>query len=400
MIPFVDLKTQYRSIQTEIEEAIRSVLETGEYILGTEVKNFESEFAQYCGAAEAIAVNSGTSALHLAMLAAGVGPGDEVITVPCTFTATVAAIRYTGARPVFVDIKPETYTIDPEQVERAITSRTKAILPVHLYGQMADMNPILSIARQHGLVVVEDAAQAHGAESEGRRAGSLGDLGCFSFYPSKNLGAYGEAGAIVTSNPEFARTARMLRDWGQSGRHQHVLRGFNYRMEGFQGAILRVKLRHLPAWIEARQKHGSQYSAWLEEAGFQAPQVRPGSTHVYHVYAMRVPDRAAFQELLTAQGIQTGIHYPVPVHLQEAHRDLGYAPGDFPHSEAVAAEEMSLPMFPELTEAQVRAVVDGLITARRSLYPAQHAWPGELVKSGVDAGIRETAVTEEVITRR
>ena len=253
MIPFVDLKAQLRPIKAEIVAAIDRVLESGQFVLGAEVEAFEDEFARYCGAQNAVAVNSGTSALHLALLAAGVGPGDEVITVPHTFVATVAAICYTRARPVFVDIEPRSYTIDVGHIEGAVTERTKAILPVHLYGQPADMDPIMDIARRRGLVVIEDAAQAHGAEYKGRRVGSIGDIGCFSFYPGKNLGACGEGGAVTTNNTEYARTIRMLRDWGQDRKYNHALKGFNYRMDGIQGAILRVKLNDLDKWTLARR---------------------------------------------------------------------------------------------------------------------------------------------------
>src|SRR3954462_7768528 len=251
MIPLVDLRAQYLSIKSDVDAAFLRVMETGQFVLGEEVEAFEREFAAYSGAADGIAVNSGTSALQLALMAAGIGANDEVITVPFTFVATVAAIGYIGARAVFVDIDPATFTMDVAQLERAITSRTKAIVPVHLYGQPADMDPIMDIARRHGLVVIEDAAQAHGAKYKGRPVGSIGDMGCFSFYPGKNLGAYGEGGAVTTSNPEFARSIRVLRDWGQDRKYHHVLRGYNYRMEGFQGAVLGVKLRHLDRWTDA-----------------------------------------------------------------------------------------------------------------------------------------------------
>ncbi len=257
-VPYLDLKVQYQSIKPEIDAAIAGVLDSCQFVLGAEVAAFEQEFAAYCGAAECIALNSGTSALHLALLAAGVGPGDEVITVPFTFVASVAAVIYAGARPVLVDIDPRSFNMDPAAIEAAITPRTRAILPVHLYGQPADMDPIMEVARRHGLVVIEDAAQAHGAKYKGRTVGSIGDIACFSFYPAKNLGAYGEGGAVTTSNLEYARTIRSLRDWGQDGKYHHVLRGYNYRMEGFQGAILRVKLRHLEQWTEARRARSDQ----------------------------------------------------------------------------------------------------------------------------------------------
>jgi dTDP-4-amino-4,6-dideoxygalactose transaminase len=356
LIPFVDLRAQYSSIRNEIEPAIRAVLESAEFVLGREVAAFESEFAAYCRTDHAIGTNSGTSALHLALLAADVGPGDEVITVPFTFVATVAAIVYTGARPVFVDIDPRTFTLDPRALEAAITSRTRAILPVHLYGQTADMDPILEVARRHGLVVIEDAAQAHGAEYKGRRAGSIGDLGCFSFYPGKNLGAYGEGGMVTTHDAAYARKIRMLRDWGAERKYEHVLKGYNYRLEGLQGAILRVKLRHLEAWTEARRATAARYDELLGATPVPTPHAAAWARHVYHIYAIRTLERASWQEALHAQGIQTGIHYPVPIHRLPAYADLGYRAGQFPHAEQAADQVLSLPMFPELTREQCETV--------------------------------------------
>lgn len=360
MVPFVDLKAQYLSIKAEVDLAIQGILDTCQFTLGKEVVAFEEEFAAYSGSSFGCGVNSGTSALHLALLAAGVGPGDEVITVPFTFVATVSAIHYTGAKTVFVDVDPETFTMSPETIESAITPRTKAIVPVHLYGQPADMDPILAVARKHGLVVIEDAAQAHGAEYRGRRIGSLGDLGCFSFYPGKNLGAYGEAGMVVTSNPEFARTIRMLRDWGAEKKYHHVLKGYNYRMEGIQGAVLRVKLRHLEKWTEARRAAAKRYDELLSGTAFNAPFVRDDVRHVFHVYAIRVQKREELQAWLSSQGIQSGIHYPIPVHLLPAFADLGYKAGDFPNAEVAAAEVLSLPMYPELTAGDQQQVVSAL----------------------------------------
>ncbi len=356
MIPFLDLQAQYASIKTDIQAAVNKVFETGQFVLGDEVAAFESEFAHYVGADQGIAVNTGTSALHLALLAAGVGPGDEVITVPFTFVATVAAIGYTGARPVFVDIDPKSLTLDVAQLEAAITPRTKAVVPVHLYGQSADMDPLLAIARKHGLIVIEDACQAHVAEYNGRRVGSLGDFGCFSFYPGKNLGACGEGGIVVTSNPKYAETMRMLRDWGQSKKYHHVLRGYNYRMEGLQGAILRVKLRHLDAWTDSRRSRAAEYNRFLREADVERPMEMPYARHVYHIYAVRTRDRVELQRTLQSYGVHTGIHYPIPVHLHEAWRDLCYVAGDFPHSERAANEVLSLPMYPELSNIQVEFV--------------------------------------------
>jgi dTDP-4-amino-4,6-dideoxygalactose transaminase len=356
VIPFVDLKAQYASLKDEVNSAIQGVLESCQFTLGSEVAAFEKEFAAYCHAEQGIAVNTGTSALHLALLAAGVGPGDEVITVPFTFVATVAAVHYCGARPVFVDIDPRSFTMDVSAIEAAITPKTKAILPVHLYGQPADMDPILQIARKHKLVVIEDAAQAHGAEYKGRRAGSLGDMGCFSFYPGKNLGAYGEGGMVVTNNPDYTRTIRMLRDWGAERKYEHVLKGFNFRMEGIQGAVLRVKLRRLEAWTEARRAAAARYDRLLSGTGVATPASMPYARHVYHIYAIRTPNRQAWQQALGDQGIQTGIHYPFPIHLLPAYADLGYVRGQFPHAERAAEEVLSLPMFPELTPAQSETV--------------------------------------------
>jgi dTDP-4-amino-4,6-dideoxygalactose transaminase len=352
MIPFLDLKAQYQSIKKEIDEAISNVLESTQFVLGNEVAAFENEFATYCNARYGIGVNSGTSALHLALLATGVGAGDEVITVPFTFVATVAAIGYTGAKPVFIDIEPDSFTIDVNQIEKAITKQTKAILPVHLYGQPADMDPILEIAQRYGLTVIEDAAQAHGAEYKGRRVGSIGDLGCFSFYPGKNLGAYGEGGMVVTNHENYAHTIKLLRDWGQERKYHHVLKGYNYRLEGIQGAILRVKLRYLESWTKARQSHAQQYDKQLANSGVQIPKVMPYSRHVYHIYAVRTTQRNDLQQQLQQQQIQTGIHYPVPVHLMPAYADLGYQVGDFPQSELAAKEVLSLPMYAELQESQ------------------------------------------------
>lgn len=361
MIPFVDLKAQYASIKPEIEAAVRGVLESSQLILGPEVEAFEHEFAAYCQARHGIGVNSGTSALHLALLAAGVGPGDEVITVPFTFVATVAAIGYTNARAVFVDIDPKTYTMDVSAIESAITEHTKVILPVHLYGQPADMDPILEIARKHGLIVIEDACQAHGAEYKGKRTGGIGDLGCFSFYAGKNLGACGEGGMVTTHDDEYARKIRMLRDWGAERKYDHVLKGYNYRLEGLQGAMLRVKLRHLEAWTEARRAAAARYDRLLADSPVPTPYVADYARHVYHLYEIRTPARSAWQQALLAQGIQTGIHYPTPVHLLPAYADLGYGAARFPHSETAAAEVLSLPMFPELTEEQTEAVASAVI---------------------------------------
>jgi dTDP-4-amino-4,6-dideoxygalactose transaminase len=361
VIPFVDLKSQYLSIKPEVDAAIQGILDSCAFTLGPEVVAFEKEFAAYSGADIGVAVNTGTSALHLALLAAGVGRGDEVITVPFTFVATVSAIDYTGATPVFVDIDPVTFTMDVTQLEAAITDRTKAIIPVSLYGQPADMAPLLEIARRHGLVVIEDACQAHGAEYDGQRSGSLADMTCFSFYPGKNLGAYGEGGMVVTNNADYARTIRMLRDWGAEKKYHHVLKGYNFRMEGMQGAVLRVKLRYLEGWTQARRTAAAHYDRLFEGTGVVAPKAASYARHVYHIYAIRTKHRQAWQEALLAQGIQSGIHYPTPVHLLPAFADLGYKAGQFPHSEQAANEVLSLPMFPELTAAQCEEVARAVV---------------------------------------
>lgn len=355
-VPYLDLKAQYRSIKTEIDAAVGKVLESSQFVLGPEVAAFEQDFAAYCSTSDCIAVNSGTSALHLALLAAGVGPGDEVITVPFTFVASVAAILYTGARPVLVDIDPRTFTIDPNAIERAITRHTKAIMPVHLYGHPADMDPILEIARRHKCVVVEDAAQSHGAKYKSRPVGSIGDIGCFSFYPAKNLGAYGEGGAVTTSNLDYARSIRLLRSWGEDRKYHHLLRGYNYRMEGLQGAILRVKLRHLEKWNEARRDIAKQYAESLAGCGLQLPSEMPWARHVYHLYTVRSSERDGLQAALQSEGIQTAVHYGTPVHLQPAYADLGYAAGEFPEAERAAKEVLSLPIYPELSSDQVATV--------------------------------------------
>ena len=359
MIPMVDLKAQYYSIKEEIDLAIANVLETSQFILGSEVAAFETEFAAYCNCEYAVGLNSGTSALHLALLATGIGPGDEVITSPFTFVATVAAIGYTGATPVLVDIDPKTFAIDIDKIERALTARTKAIVPVHLFGHPVDMDPLVELAAVRKLTIIEDAAQAHGTEYKGKRAGSMGTAGCFSFYPGKNLGAFGEGGAVVTNHAELARTIRMLRDWGAETRYHHVLKGYNYRLEGLQGAILRVKLRHLEKWTEARRSRARQYSGLLHSSSFLTPSEQAYARHVFHVYAIRVrKNRDGLQRHLNGKGIQAAIHYPVPVHLMPAYSDMGYRLGDFPEAEKAAAEVLSLPLYPELTENFMREVVD------------------------------------------
>ena len=363
MIPFVDLPAQFKALKPEIDVAVARVFENAQFILGPAVTAFERDFAAFCQTSEAIGVNSGTSALHLSLLAAGIGPGDEVITVPFTFVATVAAIEYAGAKPVLVDVEPDFLTMDPAKIEAAITPRTKAIVPVHLFGQPADMDPIMDIARKHNLVVIEDACQAHGSEYKGARCGSIGQIGCFSFYPGKNLGAYGEGGAVVTSNPDVATKIRLLRAWGEETRYEHKYRGFNYRMDGVQGAILGVKLRHLDAWTEARRRNAAEYGRQLAETSVALPRERRDARHVYHLYVVRLQQRDSWRDRLNGAGVQTGVHYPIPVHLQPAYRDLGYSAGDFPVCEQASREVLSLPMFPELTAAQISEVASALRTS-------------------------------------
>ncbi len=356
MIRFLDLPAEYHELKTEMDAAVARVFESGQYVGGPEIAALEEEFAGYCGARYGVAVNSGTSALHLALLTAGIEPGDEVITVPFTFYATVAAIGYVGAIPVYVDIDPATFNMDPAKIEAAITERTRAILLVHLYGQCADMDPILEIARRHGLRVIEDAAQAHGAEYRGRRAGSIGDIGCFSFYPTKNLGAAGEGGMLTTNNPEYAGTAALLRSWGEEQRYRPRLKGFNYRLPSIQAAVLRVKLRRLEQWTEARRDRAAEYDGWLEHSGVTRPQARGDGRHVYCLYTIRAADRDALQRGLEAAGIQTAVHYPLPIHLMPAYAEPRYKAGDFPVAEACAKTVLSLPLHAHLSPREAEEV--------------------------------------------
>ena len=373
MIPVVDLRKQYESIKDEIDDAITGVVDSMQFILGPEVAKFEEEFAHYCQTKFAFGVNSGTSALHLAMLAAGIGPGDEVITVSYTFVATAAAVCYVGARPVFVDIDPNTCNMDVAQIEAAITPRTRAIMPVHLYGNCADMDPILELARQHNLLVIEDAAQAHGAEYKERRAGSMSEMASFSFYPGKNLGAYGEAGAVVTNNEQYAETIRQLRDQGQSEKYFHTMVGYNYRMEGLQGAVLGVKLRHLDNWNIARRNHAAVYRRELAETGLRLLDELSDYNPVYHIFPLFTPQRDELREHLHSDGIATGLHYPIPVHLQPGYRHLGYQEGDLPETERACKEVVSLPMFPELEPEQVSRIADSVRTFCRHSVEAVHS---------------------------
>jgi dTDP-4-amino-4,6-dideoxygalactose transaminase len=345
-------------MRDELETAIREVIDSSAFAGGPFVAKFEEEFATFCGAANSIGVGNGTDALWLALLALGIGAGDEVITAPMTFMATAEAISYCGAKPVFVDIDERTYTLDPDLLDRAITSKTKAIIPVHLFGQTADMDTILEIAKRRGLPVIEDACQAHGAEYRGRKAGSMGIAGCFSFYPGKNLGALGEAGAVVTNSEELKNKIQMLREHGQAKKYYHSLIGWNARMDGIQGAALSVKLKHLDRANEARRAHARFYDQQLAEVeGVILPTQADYARHVYHLYVVRLQDRDRVLQAMAARGISCGIHYPIPVHLQEAYRFLGHGKGSFPVAERCAEEFLSLPMYPELTSTQLEAVV-------------------------------------------
>lgn len=355
-IPFVNLKVQYETLKDEVAEAIRGILDSAQFIGGEALASFERDFAAYCQVRHARGVANGTDALHLALRALGIGHGDEVITTAHTFIATAAAIVATGARPAFVDIDPDTCTIDPRMIERALTDRTKAIVPVHLFGQPADMDPIKDIARRRGLYVIEDAAQAHGAEYQGVRTGALGDVACFSFYPGKNLGAYGDGGAITTNNAAIAERIERLRDHGRTNHYSHAEIGFNSRLDALQAAILQVKLRRLDEWNANRRRAAEWYAAELAQSGIRTPFVRKGSTHVYHLYVIATNERDAIRNKLNEAGVATGIHYPVPLHLQPALVHLGYRHGDLPYCEAMAAQSLSLPMFPELTRDQVRRI--------------------------------------------
>jgi dTDP-4-amino-4,6-dideoxygalactose transaminase len=359
-VPFLDLKAQYAALEPQIRQAVLETIASGTYVLGPKVAAFENAFAEYHGARHCIGVNSGTSALHLALLAAGVGPGDEVITVPMTFVATSWAISYLGARPVFVDVDPVTYTMDVSRVERAISQWTRALLPVHLYGQPADLGPLREISQRHGIPLIEDAAQAHGAAYQGKSVGTWGQSACFSFYPGKNLGAYGEGGAILTNDDAVMTRIRRLRDHAQAERYHHDEIGFNYRMDAIQGAILGVKLKHLEKWTQARRRLAQRYRRLLRHLPLTLPSEAEDRRHVWHLFVVQTPLRNGVQEALQARGIQTGLHYPRPVHLQKAYRDLGYQAGAFPVTERIARECLTLPLYPEMTDEQQDAVCAAL----------------------------------------
>lgn len=371
MITFSDLYGQNNSIRTEIEEAIGDVIQSSQFILGASVEKFERNFASFCKTEYSVGVNSGTSALHLALLALGLKPGDEVITTAHTFVATVAAILYTGATPVLVDIDPDRFTINPDILEKAISNRTKAIIPVHLYGQPADMGSIMEISNIHGIPIIEDAAQAHGAEFKGMRAGAMGLMGCFSFYPGKNLGALGEAGGIVTNDKKIFDRLRSMRDWGQTEKGRHQYPCFNYRMDGIQGAVLDVKLRYLNKWNSQRQRLAEAYDRLLRQSNhlinIELPRRFPDSQHVYHQYVIQVDERDMFRDKLLRLGVQTGVHYPLPIHLQPGFRSLGYKQGDFPNAERVTSRAVSLPIYPELPEKTIEKVADAIEVSINSI---------------------------------
>jgi len=399
-IPFLDLKTQFREIEHEVLPMVKEAMENAAFIGGPQVSGFETEFAAFCESKYCAGVNSGTDAIRFALMAAGVGPGDEVITVPHTFIATTEAISQVGARPVFVDIDPKTYNMDPKKLEEYLTRRLgvgststqkqepstqhpahstrhpasgtqhqepglqqqpKAVLPVHIYGQPADMDPILEIAKKNNLVVIEDACQAHGSLYKGRKAGSMGLVGCFSFYPGKNLGAYGEGGAVVTQSEEIASKIRMIRDHGQAKKYYHDLEGYNGRLDAIQAGVLRIKLKRLANWNESRRRNAQYYNELLSQIkGVTVPREMDGCRHVYHLYVILVDDRDGLQKYLNEKGVGTGLHYPVPLHLQKAYADRGYKEGDFPVTESVAKRLLSLPMFPELTKAQIEYVAQNI----------------------------------------
>jgi dTDP-4-amino-4,6-dideoxygalactose transaminase len=359
-IPLVDLKAQYLNIRQEIDTAIKEVFDNTAFILGEKVEDFEKKFADLCGTKYCVGVNSGTSALRIALLALGVKPGDEIITTPFTFIATTEAISHIGAIPVFVDIDDKTFTIDPKKIEEKITGKTKAIIPVHLFGQCADMDPILEIARKHNIRVIEDAAQAHNASYKGKKAGSMGFASCFSFYPGKNLGAYGEAGAICTNDEEFAKKSILLRQHGEIKRYYHDIIGDNCRMEGIQGAVLGVKIKYIEEWNEKRRSNAKKYNELLEKFNLTCPFEAGYAKHIYHLYTIRIENRDELRDFLGEKGISTGIHYPIPIHLQKAYESLGLKEGSFPVSEKVANEILSLPMFPELTEEQIQYIASSI----------------------------------------
>ena len=352
-VPFMDLATQYRDLETQILPAVQSICERAQFILGEDVELFEREFATFCEAEFAIGVDSGTSALELILRALGIGQGDEVITTANTFIATALSISSTGAKPVFVDIDPDTHTIDVNSIEEAVTEKTKAIIPIHLYGHPADMDPINEIARIHKLAVVEDSCQSHGARYKGKRAGSMSHASAFSFYPGKNLGAFGDAGIVVTNREDLAQDIRMMRNYGQEKKYHHLVEGYNRRLDTLQAAVLRVKLNYLQEWNESRRQHARVYCDQLRDCPLILPVEAEHAESVYHLFVVRTEKRDALNDFLNERGVTAGIHYPIPVHLQPSYKDLGYAKGDFPISERYADEILSLPMYPELNSGQI-----------------------------------------------
>ena len=357
-INFVDLKRQYSNIKDDIDGAIQRILDNTSFILGKEVEEFEKEFAEYCGVKYCVGVDSGTSALSLALKSLGIGKGDEVITVPNTFIATTLAISSTGASVKFVDINPDTYNIDVAKLENAISDKTKAIMPVHLFGQPANMDKVLEIAKEHNLRVVEDACQAHGAEYKGKKTGSMGDVACFSFYPGKNLGAYGDGGALMTNDEELRDKLIALRNYGSKIKYHHPIKGFNNRLDAIQAAVLRVKLKHLDKWNEKRRKNAQLYNELLRNGNLEAPIEERSGKHVYHLYVIRTKQRDKLAEFLGSRGISTGVHYPIPIHLQKAYEELKLGKGSFPITEKYAGEILSLPMFAELEDEEIKYVAD------------------------------------------
>ncbi len=360
-IPFIDFKEQNRLIQTEVDLGFKKVMEKGDFILGEQAHMFEESFSKYCEAQYGVGVNSGTDALHLAMAALDIQDGDEVIVPTHTFIATALCVSFCRAKPVFVDIEDDTYNIDPKAIEKAITKKTKAIIPVHIYGQPANMDEIIAIARKHGIKIVEDAAQAHGSRYKGKRVGSLGDVACFSFYPTKSLGACGDAGMIVTNDKAIYEKALMLRDYGRKGRYEHKIKGTNSRLDTIQAVVLNAKLKHLDQWNEMRAKNAAYYAELLKPlTGVVAPITKSDRTHVFQTYAIRLPNRDKVMTSLQAKGIGALIHYPISLHLQEAYAELGYKRGSFPIAEKVADEILSLPMFPHMNKEQIETVVGAL----------------------------------------
>jgi dTDP-4-amino-4,6-dideoxygalactose transaminase len=370
-VPLVDLRAQHAAIAAEVEDAVHQVMERGDFILGQDVESFEAEFAEYCRVGHAVGVDSGLSALELGLRALGVGPGDEVITPANSFIASSSAISFTGATPIWVDCDPDTYCIDVHAARSAVTKRTKAVMAVHLYGQPADMDAVQAIAADHGLKVVEDACQAHGARFGGRRAGSLGDFAAFSFYPAKNLGAYGDAGILTTNDVELAERVRLMRNYGQRRKYDHVTMAWNRRLDTIQAAVLRVKLRHLDGWNEARRRHAARYDQLLAGCGLTLPRAGPQVEHVFHQYVVQTPGREPVAAALAERGIATGMHYPIPIHLQEAYHGLGVGTGSFPVTEEAAGRLLSLPMYPELRPDQVERVAEELKDVLSSVLQAE-----------------------------